>query len=146
MGFSGGAVIDAHGAVIGLHTTGLLRGSSLALTRGTVQRVVDHLLAHGTVRRGFLGVGTYPVRLPDALEKQLGQGSALLVISVAGESPAQKSGVLMGDLLVSLSGQRLKHMGDLLGALDEDRIGQEVPLKVLRAGEPKDLSIAIGAR
>jgi serine protease DegQ len=145
-GFSGGAVLGAAGKVIGLHTTGLARGAALALTHGTVRRVVETLLAHGGVRRGFLGVGTYPVPLPDALEKQLGQGSALLVVSVAPDSPAQKSGVLMGDLLVSLAGQPLRHMGDLMGLLDDERIGQAAPLKVVRAGEAKELSITVGVR
>jgi S1-C subfamily serine protease len=145
-GFSGGAVLDAAGKGLGLHTTGLVRGTALALTPGTLRRVAEALLAHGGVRRGFLGVGTYPVRLPEALEKQLGQGSALLVVSVADSSPAASSGVMMGDLLVSLSGKALRHMGDLVGSLEEEAIGQELALQVIRAGQTKDLRITVGAR
>jgi len=145
-GFSGGAVLTTEGKAVGLHTTGLLRDTALVLTQGTLERAVATLLAHGGARRGFLGIGTYPVRLPAALEKQLGQGSGLLVVSVAADSPADKSGVLMGDLLVSLAGQPVRHMGDLLGLLDEEHIGQDAPVKVVRAGESKDLRITIAAR
>jgi S1-C subfamily serine protease len=145
-GFSGGASLGADGKGIGLHTTGLMRGTALSLTHGTLRRVVESLLAHGGVRRGFIGVGTYPVPLPAALEKQLGQGAALLVVSVAPDSPAHKSGILMGDLLVSLAGQPLQHVGDLVTLLDDEKIGQNAALKVVRAGEPKDLQITIGSR
>src|SRR5262249_20212313 len=67
-GFSGGLLIDTAGQGLGLNTTGVLRGASLAIPAPTIRRVVDQLVAHGRVRRGFLGIGTYPVRIPHGLE------------------------------------------------------------------------------
>jgi S1-C subfamily serine protease len=81
-GFSGGPLVDASGRVIGINTSALLRGTSLAVPTATVSRVVADLLAHGQVRRGYLGVGTQPARLPARLAEQLGQETGLLLVSV----------------------------------------------------------------
>src|SRR2546425_1212938 len=77
-GFSGGLLVGAGGEALGLNTSGLLRGATLAVTSPTLRRVVEALLAHGQVRRGFVGVGTYPVRLPAPLEKEAGRGAGQL--------------------------------------------------------------------
>lgn len=146
IGFSGGLLVDASGRGVGINTTGLMRGHSLALPASTLRRVVDTLLAHGRVRRGFLGIGTYPARLPAGLESRLGQASALLVVSVEPEGPAARAGLLLGDVLISLAGHAVRHPGELLAALEEDRIGQEVTAKIVRAGEVRELPITIGVR
>jgi len=63
-GLSGGPVLDARGKAMGLLTGGLLRGHALALPPETLRRVVGSILAHGSVRRGFLGIATVPVVMP----------------------------------------------------------------------------------
>jgi S1-C subfamily serine protease len=145
-GFSGSALVEASGRLLGLNTAGLLRATPLAVPSATVKRVVESLLAHGQVRRGFLGIGTQPVRLPAPLDQQLGQETALMVNSVQPDSPAARAGLLLGDVLVALEGHALRHPGELLPLLDEDRIGAEVKARVLRAGELRDLGIVVGAR
>ena len=145
-GFSGSALVDVAGRVRGLNTAGLLRGTATAMPTSTVRRVVDSLLAHGQVRRGYLGVGAQPVRLPAGTEQGEGQAAALLVSSVQADSPASRAGLMLGDVLLSLDGHPLTHPADLLSLLDEDRIGTTSRARLLRGGEVREVEIVIGAR
>src|SRR6266704_299356 len=145
-GFSGGLLVGAGGEALGLNTTGLLRGATLAVTGSTLRRGVEALVAHGQVRRGFLGIGTYPVRLPAALEKEAGQPVALMLVSVEPGSPADKAGLRLGDALLTFAGQALRHPSDLLGLLDAERIGAEVTVRLLRAGELREVALTVGTR
>jgi S1-C subfamily serine protease len=145
-GFSGGLLLGVDGQGLGLNTSGLLRGLSLAVPAPTLARVVESILAHGRVRRGYLGLGTYAVRLPSGLEKQLGQASALMIVSVEPDSPAARAGLHMGDVLVSFDGHPVRHPLDLPPLLDGERIGAEVAARILRAGDARDVRITIGAR
>jgi S1-C subfamily serine protease len=145
-GLSGSLLCGVTGEGIGLNTAGLLRGATLAISGPTLRRVVEALLAHGAVRRGFLGIGTYPVRLPAPLEKEAGQPGALMLVSIEPASPAEKAGLRLGDAILSFAGQTLKHPSDLLGLLDADRIGTEVAVRLLRSGELRDLALTVGTR
>lgn len=143
-GFSGGPLVDAAGQVLGLNTSALLRGISLAVPAPTLRQVVETLLAHGRVRRGYLGVGAQPVRLPAALKQQLGQETGVLLVSVEPESPAEQGGLLLGDTIVSLDGQPVRHMDDLLALLSGDRVGAAVPVRIVRGGQVQELTVVIG--
>src|SRR5207248_1508323 len=98
-GASGGAIIDATGQVMGIATPALSRTSPIAIPVETVNRVTETLLAHGTVPRGFIGVGLQPVALPDHLKSKLNldQSTALIVVSVQPGGPAEQGGVMIGD-------------------------------------------------
>jgi len=144
--FSGGLLVDLDGRALGMNNAGLLRGTSLALPVATLRRVADALAAHGQVRRGFIGVGTVPVRLPSGLEKAAGQGTGLLITSVQDDSGAGRAGLLLGDVIVAIEGHGVSGPADLLPFLEEERIGQPVSLRILRAGEAKDLPVTVGAR
>jgi S1-C subfamily serine protease len=144
-GFSGSLLLDARGQVLGLNTAGLLRNSALAIPTATVRRVIESILAHGHVRRGFLGVGAHPVRL-GALGEKLGQETGLLLASIEPGSPAEQAGLLLGDVLVAFDGQPVRQVDDLLGRLDEDRVGRAVTARILRAGEPRDVQVTVGTR
>lgn len=143
-GFSGSALVDSAGRVRGLNTAGLLRATATAMPTATVRRVVESLLAHGQVRRGYLGIGAQPVRLPGGVEG--GQAAALLISSVQADSPASRGGLMLGDVLLALDGHPLAHPADLLPLLDEDRIGTTSRARVLRGGEVREVEIVIGAR
>ena len=108
--------------------------------------MVGSLLAHGQVRRGYLGVVTQPVRLPAALGEQLGQETALLLTSVQPGSAADQAGLALGDVLLAFEGTPLRHPGDLLPLLDEETIGREATLRVLRGGEIREVRVTVGAR
>ena len=111
-GFSGSALVDMRGRVIGVNTAGIYRATANVIPTATVRRVVDALLAHGQVRRGYLGIGTQPVRLPRELAERLGQPSGLLIVSVQPGSPADQAGLVLGDAILSFEGTPLRHPGE----------------------------------
>jgi S1-C subfamily serine protease len=143
-GFSGGPLVDSAGRVLGVNTSALLRGVSLAVPTPTVRQVVETLLAHGRVRRGYLGVGAQAVRLPEALAQQLGQETALLLMSVEPDSPAAHGGLMLGDTIVAFDGQPVRHMDDLLALLSGDRVGSSAPVRLVRGGQVQDLTVIVG--
>jgi len=145
-GFSGGPLVSADGRVIGLNTSGLARGVSLSLPAATLQRVVPMLLAHGHIRRGYLGIGAQPVRLPEDIAGQLGQETGVLLMSVEPGGPAASAGRTLGDALVGLEGAPIRHMDDLLAALGGDRIGQPLAARILRGGKLQEMRVTAGER
>jgi len=145
-GFSGGPLADVAGGVLGLNTSALLRGISLAVPTPTLRQVVETLLAYGRVRRGYLGVGAQPVRLPGALVEQLGQETGLLLISVEPGGPADGAGLLLGDTIVALDGQPVRHMDELLALLGGERVGAALPVRIVRGGQVQELSVTVGER
>lgn len=145
-GFSGGPLVDGAGQVLGLNTSGLLRGISLAVPVATMRRVIDMLLAHGRVRRGYLGVGAQAVRLPAAVVQQASQETGLLLVSVNPGSPADKAGLLLGDAIILLDSQPIRSMDDLLVLLSGDRVGASVPVRIVRGGQVVELTVVIGER
>jgi S1-C subfamily serine protease len=145
-GFSGGPLVDVNGGVLGLNTSALLRGISLSVPTPTVRQVVETLLAHGRVRRGYLGVGAQPARLPAALADQLGQETGLLLVSVEPEGPADHAGLTLGDTIVALDGQPVRHMDELLALLGGDRVGGSLPIRIVRGGQVQELTVTIGER
>ncbi len=145
-GFSGGPLVDVGGKVRGLTTSGLLRGISVAVPVPTLRRVVDTLLAYGRVRRGYLGIGAHPVRLPAGLGEQLGQARGLIVVSVEPGSPADLGGFLLGDIILTVDGKRVHRLDDLVALLGADRVGATVPLRIVRGGQIQELRVVVGER
>jgi len=132
-GFAGGPLIDADGQIIGMNTRTLMRGTDLAIPTSTLQRVVAELQAHGGIRRGYLGVGTYPV-----------DGGAL-VASVEDGGPAATAGVIVGDTIVELDGVAITGPDSLRTAL-HDRPGKAIKVAVLRGGNRQELDVTLGAK
>jgi len=145
-GFSGGPLVDADGAVIGVNTTALLRGVNLTIPVPTVRTSVESLLAHGKVRRGYLGVGSQPARLPESVAQSLDQGTGLLVVSVEVGSPAESAGIFLGDTIVSVNGQAVRDLDDLLALLPGEQVGKTVPVRILRGGQAQELKVTVAER
>lgn len=147
-GFSGGPLVDARGRVVGVNTSALARGAALAIPVSTVDRVAEQLLARGRVARGYLGIGTQPVRVPAAAQAAAGTagGVGLMVVHVEPGGPAEQGGVLMGDVVLELDGTPVADAGHLAALLGGDRIGQAIPVRVLRAGQAATLSVVVGER
>jgi S1-C subfamily serine protease len=144
----GGAVVNAGGGVIGIATPKFARFGAIAIPTATVNRVADMLLSKGHVPRGYLGVGLQPVRLPSELSvaaRRKGK-TANIVLDVASESPAQKAGILIGDLLLSLDGHEVHHPGDVHSILGPDSIGKTFVAQLLRGGELREVRIAVTER
>ncbi|MBI3911156.1 MAG: PDZ domain-containing protein [Armatimonadetes bacterium] len=129
-----------------MNTSALGPGLGLTIPTATVRRTVEALLAHGRVRRGYLGVAAQPVRLPAALSERLGQDLGLLLMTIEPDSPAEKSGLYLGDILVGFDGQRLRSLEDLLGALGEDHVGVTTPVRIVRGGQVREMGVTLGER
>lgn len=145
-GFSGGPLVDAFGYVRGLNTSALMRGASLTVPASVVRRVVDALLTHGKVKRGYLGVGAQPVRLPPALAEQLEQEIGLMLLSVESGSPAERGGLLQGDILVALDDYPLQSVDELLMLLSSDRVGDQIAVRAVRGGQIVEMTVQVGER
>ena len=144
-GFSGGPLVDAQGRFVGLNSSALVRGVSITVPAPTLNRVVRDLSEHGGVRRAYLGVGAQPTRLPDAVAKELGQETGLLLLSVEQGSAAEEGGLFLGDTLVSLNGTSVRHMDDLFSSLDGDLIGKPITVRILRSGRLEELTVTPAA-
>jgi S1-C subfamily serine protease len=147
-GFSGGALVDTAGRMLGLATSHFGQGAAMAIPLDTIDRVVGAIQAHGRVRRGFLGISSQPVRLPEALRSQanLEQTSGLLVVGVEAGGPAEAAGFMLGDVLVSLGGQPVRGTDELRSLLGPDSVGQSTSARVVRGGELRDLALTVGER
>jgi S1-C subfamily serine protease len=145
-GFSGGPLVNAAGQIVGLNTSALLRGVSLTVPVPTLGRMVETLLKHGRVRRGYLGVSTQPVRLPEALRQQLGQETGLLLVAVESGSPAEQGGLLLGDAIVAVDDNPIRQHDDLLALLGADRVGATGSVRIVRGGQVEEVSVVVGER
>lgn len=144
----GGAVVDAHGRVIGIATPRFARFGAMALPAAAVDRVVNTLLKSGRIPRGYLGVGLQPVRLPDSLRQTLHrqERSAAIVLEVAPDGPAHKAGIVIGDILVALAGHSITQLQDVHAQLLPESIGKALPVQFVRGGALQQASIVVGER
>jgi S1-C subfamily serine protease len=147
-GFSGGALVEAGGRVLGLNTSGLARGMPLTIPAATVDQVAERILKGGRLTRGYLGLASQPVRLPDGLRQALHLAGdfGLVVVNVEPNGPADRAGVLLGDILVALDGNPVTDPRDVLAALTPEKVGQAIRVRLLRGGQPTDLSVTVGQR
>jgi S1-C subfamily serine protease len=146
-GFSGGPLIDVSGNVIGINTSGPRRGV-LTIPNATVDRVVESVLRHGQVPRGYVGIAVQPVALPAAVlgPLKLQNDRGLLVVTVAEKSPAEQAGLMIGDVIVAVNGDAISIPGDFQKVLDPERVGTTVSVRLVRAGKVNDAKITIGQR
>lgn len=145
-GFSGGPLTDATGAVLGILTTGLARNVAIGIPFDLALRVAQTLTSQGYVKRGYLGVISQQVKLPTSQRAGLSQEHGLLVMRVEDDSPAEKGGMLMGDILTSVDGQVVTNADELMGLLSGDRVGRAVNLGVVRGGTLQTISVVVGQR
>jgi S1-C subfamily serine protease len=147
-GFSGGPLVNTEGEVLGLNTSGLTRGSSLTIPVKMAWLTAEALAAHGSVKRGYLGVRTQPVEVPESSREALKheQNHGLLVLWLEEAGPAAKGGLLVGDILVAVNGQPVDDPDDLFSALGSDTVGKAIGVEVLRGGRPETLNVTVGER
>jgi serine protease DegQ len=144
-GLSGGPLIDVGGKVLGIMVTGS-RGTAFAIPADLAWRVAGTLEERGSVKRGYLGILSQPVRLPDGQKLGLTQKGGLLVVGVEDGSPAGRGDLIVGDILATLDGQPVEDTDDLLVLLGSDRVGRAVPVKLVRGGELEEIEITVGER
>ncbi len=145
-GFSGGPLINTAGEVIGLNSSGLMRGASIAIPNKTIERVVNQLTEFGEIKRGYLGVRNQPARLSEKMATELGQETGLLIAGVKTGSPAEDSGLLVGDVIVTFNGRAIRHPDDLLNELSAVIPGEKTPTTVVRGGKLKKMNVKVGTQ
>ena len=143
-GFSGGPLVDASGRVLGLLSSHLGRGQTLAIPNEEVERLVATLTTHGRVSRGYLGIGAQTVALPNAIKAAVGQEHGLLLVTVEDEGPAAQSGLTIGDIVIGIAAQPVQSLDDLRASLTPERIGQAITIRILRGGQPQELAVTPG--
>ena len=147
-GFSGGPLVDGEGRIVGINSSRLGGGAGLTIPAAAVGQIVEQLLKGGKIRRGYLGIGSQPVRIPAAIAAKLSrqQETGLLVVGVETGSAAEKGGLLVGDILVAFGETPLQDTDDLQTQLGPDSVGQPRQVAILRGGEPKTLTVTVGER
>lgn len=144
-GFSGGALVNATGAAFGLLTTGFGRGAAIVIPMDVALKVAGTLTKQGYVKRGYLGIVSQQVKLPPA-QRSDAQEYGLLVVRVEENSPAEKGGLLIGDILLTIEGQPINDADDLIAALQGDRVGRPVAVRVSRGGVAQTLTVVVGQK
>ena len=144
-GFAGGAFVDTEGGLVGVATAAAIRGLGVVIPAIIAWKAAAALVEHGRLKRGFLGLAGQPVRGPER-QRAGGREQALLVVGVTADGPAERAGVLVGDILLDFDGRPVESPEDLLGLLVGDRVGRSVTMKALRAGEAHEFAITVGER
>ncbi|MCZ7668214.1 MAG: S1C family serine protease [Chloroflexi bacterium] len=145
-GFSGGPLLEGNGRLLGMNTSGILGGVSLAIPVQTLSRVVDTLLTHGRMKRGYLGVSTQKVRLPEELRQELDQKTGLLIVSTEANSPAAQGGLTLGDTIVAIAGEKVRDHDALLAQLSGDVVGTAVTVRMIRGGQVQNVEVTVAER
>jgi serine protease Do len=148
-GNSGGPLVDARGRVVGINTAILSRsggniGIGFAIPSNLARRVMENLIQHGSVQRGFLGI-----RLSDASQEMvsafgLPDNQGALVEQVLPGLPAEKAGIQHGDFIIKVNERRIRSAGELRAVISQISPGSTVDITVIRNGEEKTFSVTLG--
>jgi S1-C subfamily serine protease len=147
-GFSGGALLSADGKILGMNTSGLLRGKPITIPSSTLTRIADEIASKGHVSQPYIGLAMQPVQIPESLRKSAGIQTAmgLLVLHAEPGGPADTAGILLGDVLLEIDGVTFGDLDDVHELLHRKGAGQEVQATVIRGGRKHQVTIRIGAR
>ncbi|HEY8446073.1 MAG TPA: trypsin-like peptidase domain-containing protein [Thermomicrobiales bacterium] len=147
-GFSGGPLIDGAGQVLGMNTSMLGRGGGLTIPTAAIDAIVAALQTHGKIQRGYLGIGAQAVALNPRLTQAIGvsQERGLVVVSLDPEGPAERDGLMQGDIIVAINGEPVGSVEELQDKLSGDIVGRAVPIRLIRGGVVQDVHVTIGER
>jgi S1-C subfamily serine protease len=145
-GFSGGAIVDMQAKILGLTNLMFGRGRGIALGTPIVANIAQMLLANGRIQRGYLGVRTQQVSLPEAVREKLVpvQERGLLVAQVEIGSPAETAGLLLGDTILRFNDGIISDVDALRQQLRVHSAGTEVAIEILRGGEFQRVPVTLG--
>ncbi|MGL5879057.1 MAG: S1C family serine protease [Xenococcaceae cyanobacterium] len=146
-GFSGGALVDMEGQVLGINTRGP-RHMTLTIPNSTVNRVVEQIMQGGRIKRGYLGLGMQSVSLPDTLKKalNLSNSGGVIIVSLSPGEAADRAGITIGDILISLDGTAINDISNVYSMLDPERVGQPLTAGIIRGGNLLEVTIIVGEK
>jgi S1-C subfamily serine protease len=144
-GNSGGPLVSSRGEVMGINTAMIAaaQGLCFAIASNTARFVAARLIRDGVLRRSYIGVAGQNVSVPRAVARanQLAVSSGVLVSAIEPSSPAQAAGLREGDVILALGDVAVSGIDDLHRQLSDERIGQPLPLTVLRGHARRRLTI-----
>jgi S1-C subfamily serine protease len=144
-GNSGGPLINANGEVVGVNTATIqgAQGLCFAIGINTAKEVANQLIRFGKVKRAWLGLSMQQIDLVPKLRaiNELQNRTALFITDVAKGSPAEKAGIISGDILIAFNDQTIESADHLFKQLTEDKIGQFQYLTILRHFAKTDLRV-----
>jgi len=149
-GNSGGALVDARGELIGINTAiitgggGGNQGVGFAIPINMAHRVMDQIMTHGKVVRGYLGVMIQEVTPDLAKAFKVPEGKGALIGDVSAAGPAEKAGLEKGDVIEQLNGQTVESINELRLQIASMSPGTVTHLKILRNGEERDVAVTLG--
>ncbi|SCA63636.1 Probable periplasmic serine endoprotease DegP-like [Chlamydiales bacterium SCGC AG-110-P3] len=148
-GNSGGPLLNLAGEVVGINTaiasnTGGYMGIGFAIPSNMVANIMDQLIAHGCVTRGFMGVTLQAIdrELADAFRLEKVEG--VLVAEVVTGSPAETAGIQQGDVILSHNGKAVSNLSSIRNAVSLMTPGTEVKLTVKREGSISEVALTVG--
>ena len=138
-GNSGGPLVSSAGEIVGINTAVIMgaQGICFAVASNTANFVAGEIARHGRVRSAYIGVGAATTAIPRriALRLELEQATGARLLNVDQAGPAAHAGLLSGDIIIALDGKTVTSVGELLRALDAEKINRTVPVDVLRRSE-----------
>jgi S1-C subfamily serine protease len=144
-GNSGGPLVSSRGEVVGVNTAIIMgaQGICFAIGANTAKFVLGELVRHGRVRRAYIGISAAHTALPRRLRHEAGvvQESAVVVAGVEPASPADRAGLVAGDMLLSLDGQAVTGADDLIRILTGEKIGGKIEIELLRERKRHQVSL-----
>jgi len=143
-GFSGSALVDASGRLLGMANLALGHGQGSALSTSAVQMAVDDLLAGTPRARGFLGVRTQFAELTQSTTEAAGQETGLLVVHVEQGSAADAAGLMLGDTILGIDGEPTYDPRELSRILGAHLAGESIQVKFLRGGVLQVVAATLG--
>ncbi|MBI3168857.1 MAG: trypsin-like peptidase domain-containing protein [Chloroflexi bacterium] len=148
-GFSGGPLINGEGETFGINTSGFgMGGEAITIPADLAWKIAETLAKHGKIQRGYIGVRSQTVNLPVDARAQLNreQETGLLLVGIEKDSPAEKGGLIIGDILVGVAGVAVEHHDELFTRLSGDVVGKPTPMDVLRGGKLQSVNVVVGER
>lgn len=147
-GNSGGALLDTEGNLVGINTaiasrTGAFAGYSFAIPSNIMTKVVEDLIEHGEVKRGFLGISIQDMDATVASDMGLNITEGVFILEVSEEGAAQAAGIKKNDVIVGVNGQRVKNTPKLQELIARKRPGDQVTITVHRKGKEQDISVTL---
>ena len=148
-GNSGGALIDLRGNLVGINTAilsagGGNQGVGFAIPINLVHSVMDQIIEHGKVIRGYMGISIQGVDPDMAKAFGLSRGGGALISDVSPNGPAAKAGLQRGDIVLELNGQSVNGPDDLSVHISQMAPGSVAHLKTFRDRQNRDVDVTLG--
>ncbi|KPK77531.1 MAG: hypothetical protein AMJ89_02280, partial [candidate division Zixibacteria bacterium SM23_73] len=150
-GSSGGPLVNLKGEVIGINSIGLGRGQGFTIPINTANEVKDKLLTTGTIDRGWIGIAIQPLSRDYAKYYKEPDMEGVLISDIIPDSPAEKAGLLPGDVIVEYMGEKVtaekeEDLNKFQFLVSQTKVGEPAQIKIVRYGTPMTIQIEIASQ